>query len=153
MRTEIRLAICDDRSQYPKVCLLEWATDLEDYEGLSWLIRDAGDSTWSGTGIVGQKSDSIASNKSTDDAGLLSKSANGRSMKGEHMFAPGSMAVEDYLDLPPLVHWAIARATILAEKETGERDQWDLIGEKFKSLMEEACECPSRSFSCQNQSE
>lgn len=142
MRTDIRLAICDDSGRYLDDCLLHWGTELKDYECLSWLIRYGGDGTWCDY-FGPQKSDSITSGNSTDGAGLLSHSKNGGGLEGAHLFEPGSMGVEGYLDLPPLVHWAIARATLLAEKETGKRKQWKLIGEKFKSLMEEACEHPS----------
>ena len=47
---------------------------------------------------------------------------------------PGGMTLIEYCQIPPLVHWALARSTYLVHPNS--RRLWSRIAEKFKAIMD-----------------
>lgn len=129
--------------------LLLVAVKLKDYDSIAFLIEAKGHIVWKEK--TSDKAKSMI-NPCPEYisfpyyATLLRSSAendiNRKCCRGG-FFEPGAMSQSMYCLLPPMVHWAMARAILLVANATGKRDDWGKIGKEFKRLMNDACESVS----------
>lgn len=123
------------------LCLFHCAVSMKDYQGIALLLQYRGTYQWGLSTTPEERTqqrDELA--RLNGDMGAIRNGDKGDTMMNQHLFIPGSMSASRYAEIPPLIHWAIARAVLLAEQESGMKNQWKLVGKHFLQLMLEACE-------------
>lgn len=149
IRQSLRFNVTFDIQLAQTVCLIHCAIKLRDFDVLGAIIKERGNSRWASPDgpLIPDTQHPADDDVSFPIYRGLTKpdpgdAKNSRSLK-TWVFKPGSMSRFDYFLIPPMVHWAIARATCLVELETGQRDNWSKVSDEFKRLMNDACELVS----------
>ena len=122
---------------------VECAVKLKDCEAMVTMIRHWGDHGW-GHQESSYRPDGYSSSQLYE--ALPEESArndrNSNYLEGAAVFMPGSLDQFAYCSMPPMIHWAIARAILLVHKDIGVKMNWKKISKEFKRLMDDACESP-----------
>lgn len=120
---------------------LQVAAKLDDLEMIALMIGKWGKKTWSGedyddgAGLPDKlyRSDPFSKFKDPD---LFKDDEKRKAVKRGKLFEPGTMLFSDYCRIPPLVHWAIARAIHNVAGADKRVIDWKAVAREFGEITE-----------------